>query len=81
MFDSSDTVAYPVPMTEIVHNCVQDLRTKRGMTQEALAEKIGVSRQTIIAIEKGNYTPSVLLALHIARTFGTPVEAIFTIKK
>ncbi|MEK7188202.1 MAG: helix-turn-helix transcriptional regulator, partial [Patescibacteria group bacterium] len=47
------------------------------MTQEELAAKVGVSRQTIIAIEKGNYTPSVLLALRIAQFFKKPVEDIF----
>lgn len=67
-------------MSEIVHNCVQELRTKRGMTQEALADAVGVSRQTIIAIEKGNYTPSVLLALKIAHIFDARVEELFTIK-
>jgi len=50
------------------------------ITQEELAERVGVSRQTIIAIEKGNYTPSVLLALKIARFFKTPVEKLFTIQ-
>ena len=62
-----------------VENRVQHLRTKVGITQEELAEKIGVSRQTIIAIEKGNYTPSVLLALRIAKYFKMPVEDIFSI--
>lgn len=67
-------------MAERIENCVYELRTKRGMTQEALAEALGVSRQTVIAIEKGNYTPSVLLALRIAETFRKPVEAIFIIR-
>ena len=49
------------------------------MTQEELAEKTGVSRQTIIAIEKGKYSPSVLLALKIARLFKVPVEDVFLI--
>jgi len=49
------------------------------MTQEAFAERVDVSRQTIIAIEKGNYTPSVLLALKIAKVFNTPVDAIFSL--
>ncbi len=53
------------------------MRTKTNMTQEELAAKVGVSRQTIIAIEKGNYTPSVLLALRIAQFFKKPVEDIF----
>lgn len=67
-------------MTEIISNTVYTLRTHRGFTQEELAEKIGVTRQTVIAIEKGNYTPSVLLALKIAAVFKMPVEDIFTIK-
>lgn len=62
-----------------VSNVVQKIRTQRGFTQEELAEKVGVSRQTVIAIEKGNYTPSVLLALKIARVFKLSVEDIFSI--
>lgn len=64
---------------ETVTNTVQRLRMNRGLTQEALAEKAGVSRQTIIAIERGNYTPSVLLALKLARIFKVPVEDIFSL--
>lgn len=66
-------------MAEYVSNNVNELRTTNGMTQEELAEKTGVSRQTIIAIEKGNYSPSVLLALKIAKTFKTSVEDVFSI--
>lgn len=51
----------------------------REVTQEELACAVGVSRQTIIALEKGNYTPSVLLALKIAGFFNVPVEKLFTI--
>lgn len=50
------------------------------MTQEDLASSAGVTRQTIISIEKGNYTPSVLLALKLSRVFKLPVEDLFTIK-
>ncbi len=64
-------------MEERVRNHVHDARTAAEITQEELAEKIGVSRQTIIAIERGNYVPSVLLALKIARFFKQPVEKIF----
>ena len=64
-------------MAEMLHNSIYDLRTKAGLTQEGLAEKIGVTRQTIIAMEKGNYTPSVLLALKLAKLFKQPVEKIF----
>ena len=63
-------------MSEQVTNKVHTLRTARGATQEQLADAVGVSRQTIIAIEKGNYTPSVLLAIKIARYFKEPVEKI-----
>ncbi len=66
-------------MKEIVKNEVYELRSKKGVTQEALAEKMQVSRQTIIAIEKGNYTPSVLLALKLAGFFNIPVDKMFKI--
>ncbi len=64
---------------ETVINTVQKLRLNRNLTQEELAGQAGVSRQTIIAIEKGNYTPSVLLALKLARIFKVPVEDIFSL--
>ncbi len=64
---------------EVVKNKVYDLRTKKGWTQEEFAKSIGVTRQTVISIEKGNYTPSVLLALKIARQFDCRVEDIFSI--
>jgi putative transcriptional regulator len=64
---------------ECIENKVNEYRTKIGLTQEQLAEKVGVTRQTIIAIEKGNYTPSVLLALKLAAVFSVPVESLFKI--
>jgi putative transcriptional regulator len=64
-------------MERKVINSVLEERTKRGMTQEALAQAVDVSRQTIIAIEKGKYTPSVALALRIAHAFGVRVEDLF----
>lgn len=64
-------------MRETIRNQVYVFRSDKGLTQEELADKIGVSRQTIIAIEKGNYTPSVMLALKIAGVFKRPVEDIF----
>lgn len=67
-------------MREIVVNKVNDIRIGQGITQEELAEEIGVTRQTIIAIEKGNYTPSVLLALKISGFFKKPLEDLFKIK-
>jgi len=66
-------------MQEMVKNRVSEYRTKRGVTQEELASKVGVSRQTVIALEKGNYTPSILLALKIAGFFKVPVEKLFNI--
>lgn len=66
-------------MKESIKNEVSRLRAERGATQEDLAERVNVSRQTIIALEKGNYTPSILLALKIARFFDVPVEKIFKI--
>ncbi len=66
-------------MNERIKNEVGRLRTESGVTQEDLAAKVNVSRQTIIALEKGNYTPSILLALKIAGYFSMPVEKIFKI--
>lgn len=66
-------------MREIVQNNVSDYRMNSGTTQEGLAYSVGVSRQTIIALEKGNYTPSILLAIKIAQFFKVPVERLFTI--
>ncbi len=63
--------------SEIIVNTVQEVRRHQGVTQEELAQAVGVSRQTIIAVEKGNYTPSVLLALKISETFSKKVEDIF----
>ena len=68
-------------MKEIILNNVYKLRGKANVTQEELAKAVSVTRQTIIAIEKGNYTPSVFLALKIAKFFKKPVEEVFYIKK
>jgi len=67
-------------MNQNVCNFVQNYRNKHKVTQEELGNAVGVTRQTIIAIEKGNYTPSVLLALRIAKYFNTAVEKLFAIK-
>ena len=66
-------------MREYITNDVNMLRLQKGTTQEELASAVGVSRQTIIAIEKGNYTPSVHLALKLAQYFKMPVEKVFKI--
>jgi len=64
-------------MKNLVRNIVEKERTNLKITQEDLAQAIGVTRQTIIAIEKGNYTPSVALALKIANYFNKSVESLF----
>lgn len=58
-------------------NAVRKYRTRQKLTQEELAAQVGVSRQTIIAIEKGGYTPSVTLALKLAHGLRSTVEHLF----
>jgi putative transcriptional regulator len=60
-----------------VKNAVRRLRAERGLTQQQLGEAMAVSRQTINAIETERYTPSLPLAIALARYFETPVEEIF----
>ena len=60
-----------------MQNNVHKLRQDKNITQEDLAELLGVTRQTIISIEKGNYIPSLLLAMKIAKVFKLKVEDIF----
>lgn len=67
-------------MKEVIGNKVHELRTLFDVTQEEFAEKVGVTRQTIIAIEKGNYVPSLLLAMKIAKFFKKSVEEVFKLK-
>jgi putative transcriptional regulator len=62
-----------------VRNNVRKLRFNHGeMTQEQLADKVGVTRQTIIAIEGGKYAPSLELAFKIAFVFGVPLQEVFS---
>ena len=63
----------------MLQNSVQLKRKAAGLTQEDLASAIGVTRQTIISIEKGNYVPSVVLALKLAECFLVPVEDVFNL--
>ncbi|MBV8734627.1 MAG: helix-turn-helix transcriptional regulator [Solirubrobacterales bacterium] len=60
-----------------MRNSVRELRTERGLSQGQLASAMGVSRQTINSIEQDRYTPSLPLALALARFFETSVEAMF----
>jgi putative transcriptional regulator len=64
-----------------VVNSVRSLRTELKMTQDELASSVNATRQTIIAIEKGNYIPSVLLALKLAEVLNKSVEDIFKHEK
>lgn len=65
----------------ILKNNINEYRKKYGFSQDKLAEKLGVSRQTIISIEKGKYNPSLPLAMMIAELFQTTVENIFFLEK
>lgn len=62
-----------------IQNSLKHYRTEKNLTQEDLAVAVGVSRQTIIAIEKGNYTPSLMLAMQLAQYFTVPVEKLFVV--
>jgi putative transcriptional regulator len=58
-------------------NNIRQLRGERGWSQAVMAEKLGVSRQSVNAIETGRYDPSLPLAFSIARLFEVPIEAVF----
>ena len=62
----------------MVRNVVKELRTERGLSQAELGDALGVSRQTIIAIERGRYLPSLPLAFAVARFFSRTIEDVFT---
>lgn len=62
-------------------NSIRVARAERRMTQQQLADNIGVSRQTVNAIESGRFVPSTVLALRIARLFDRPVEAMFMLEE
>ena len=58
-------------------NHLEELRKQRGIRQEDLAQALGVSRQTVISLEKGKYNPSLALAFKLARYFNLSIEDIF----
>lgn len=60
-----------------VTNRITELRSTHGMSQAELGQRIGVTRQTVNAIERGKYSPSLEVAFKIARTLGAPLESIF----
>lgn len=64
-----------------MQNRVRELRTAAGLRQEDLAERVSVSRQTIISIEGGRYNPSLELAWRLSRVLGTSIEELFTFEE
>jgi putative transcriptional regulator len=56
---------------------IRELRAKTGITQEELAQQVGVRRETIVFLEKGKYNPSLKLAYRVARTLGSTIEEVF----
>lgn len=62
---------------ETLSNIVKELRTQKNISQGKMAELVGVTRQTIISLEKGSYVPSLLLAMRISEVLETPIEQIF----
>ncbi len=60
-----------------MENKLEELRAQKGWTQQELSERVGVSRQTIISLERGRYNPSIILAFRLARQFGVRVEELF----
>lgn len=61
----------------LMENRLKELREKHNLTQEDLAMRVGVSRQTIISLENGKYNPSIILAYKIAKVFGLIIEDVF----
>jgi putative transcriptional regulator len=60
-----------------MNNRLEELRNQKGWTQQELADRVAVSRQTIISLENGRYNPSILLAFRLARLFEMPIEDLF----
>jgi putative transcriptional regulator len=60
-----------------VKNRIEDFRNRNDWTQQELADRTKVSRQTIISLERGHYNPSILLAFRLARQFGVRIENLF----
>jgi putative transcriptional regulator len=68
------------PVTDQVHNRIAMLRAERGISRRRLAEAVGVHYQTIGYLERGEYSPSLHLALKIAEYFEVPIEVVFSTK-
>jgi DNA-binding XRE family transcriptional regulator len=65
-------------MSQPIYNRLSLFRTEAAMSRRELAEKVGVNPQTIGCLERGDYSPSLELAMRVARLFGVPVEALFS---
>ncbi|MDX8291856.1 helix-turn-helix transcriptional regulator [Metabacillus indicus] len=61
----------------MLHNRIAVLRAEKGWTQKEVADRLGVSRQTVISMEKNKYTPSLILAFELAELFGKNVNEVF----
>lgn len=68
-------------MKNDIVNRVKELRGARGLTQEELARQAGVSRQSVISIERGRYVPSLTLALRLSRIFACATDEIFRLEE
>lgn len=64
-----------------MQNHIQSLRAERRVTQQELADAVGVTRQTIISLENGRYNASLVLAHRLARYFGTTIEELFVFEE
>lgn len=66
----------------VIHNHIRRLRFEHSeMTQQELADRVGCTRQTILALEQGRYVPSLALAFRVARLFGRGIEEVFTLEE
>lgn len=63
-----------------LHNRLKEIRNQKGLTQETLARAVGVTRQTVIAVEQGRYVPSVKLALELSAALEMPLGQVFWIE-
>jgi putative transcriptional regulator len=71
----------PKDQEESVVNRIEELRLAKGISRQQLADAVGVHYQTVGYIERGEYSPSLVLALQIAKVLGTPVERIFKLEE
>lgn len=64
----------------IIRTRIKELRARYNLTQEELAEKVGITRQTMLYLEKGRYNPSLLLAYRVAKVLQSSIDEVFTIE-